>query len=63
MTNLIKVRWIGPSQVHHELGELVNGEKYDVPEDLGKAWVAQGVADPETAEAHKLTRGGRREKE
>lgn len=57
--NTIRVKWIGPSQSHHELGELVQGETYQVPEELGKAWVKQGVADPQSAEAHKLTRGTR----
>lgn len=58
--NLIKVKWLGPDQAHPELGDLKHGEKYDVPEDLGKAWITQGVADPETAEAHKVARGGSR---
>lgn len=63
MTNTVKVKWIGPTQAHHELGELVKGETYQVPEELAKAWVKQGVADPESAEAHKVTRGAGRGKE
>jgi len=58
--NLIKVKWLGASCVHPELGDLIQGQKYDVPEDLGRAWCAQGAADPETAEAHKVTRGGKK---
>lgn len=59
----MNVKWIGPKSVHPDLGDLEHGKTYDVPEDLAKAWVAQGVADPETAETHRLTRGTRREKE
>lgn len=43
--NLIKVKWVGATSVHPDLGGLEPGKTYDVPEDLGKAWVAQGVAE------------------
>ena len=58
--NKIKVRWIGPSQHHHEFGVLEHGVEYEVPEDLGKAWCDQGFADPQTAEAHKVVKGGKK---
>jgi hypothetical protein len=62
-TNRIKVKWLGDRQEHPVVGVLEHGQKYDVPEDLGKAWCDQGAAEPESAEAHKVTRGPRREKE
>lgn len=58
--NLIKVRWVASSQVHPDLGLLQQGEEYDVPEQLGKAWCDQGAADPQTAEAHRVARGGKK---
>lgn len=58
--NLIKIRWLASDQVHPLVGDMRKGEDYDVPEDLGKAWIDQGVADhPQTAEAHKVARGGK----
>lgn len=58
--NFLKIKWLAGRQYHPEVGELEPGSKYDVREDLAKAWCEQGAAEPETAEAPKVVRGGKK---